>query len=144
MVNGLQSLTGLTARHAFFALQYLLLAAVSVLFYRLLRQIKFSYGWSLVVLALFLSAYPVLLGFSEPVHTWDDIWLYVMLILTLSSLIGRKPLMATMTFTIALYAREQTLTLYPLFMASIWLFGDKQKIAVRLAIMAAPAALFAP
>jgi hypothetical protein len=144
MVSGLQSLTGLTARHAFFTLQYLLLAAVSILFYRFLRQIKFSFGWSLVGLALLLSAYPVLLGFSEPVHTWDDIWLYVMLILTLSSLIGRKLILATITFTIALYAREQTLTLYPLFMASIWLFGDRQKIVTRLALMAAPAALFAP
>lgn len=144
LVVGLRDLTGLTTRQSFYTLEYLILFIASIFFYRFLRQIKFDFGWSMAGLAVFLASYPVLLGFSEPVHTWDDLWTYAALIYCMSALYRGKMIAAILAFTVALYAREQTLTFYPLFIAGVWLFGGRWKVPMRILFLFIPALLFAP
>lgn len=141
---GVHKLTDWPYRQSFYFLQYLLLTVAAALFYRFLRSMRFSFAWGFCGVGLFLSAYPVLLGFSEPVHTWDDIWFYSALILTVGAFFRRQMFIAVAAFTVALYAREQTLTLYPIFAAGVWFFGTSHKQWARLAFIAAPLVIFAP
>ncbi|MCM2272761.1 MAG: hypothetical protein NDJ18_09445, partial [candidate division Zixibacteria bacterium] len=131
-------------RQSFYFIQYLLLAITGVLFYRFLRARGFAFGAAFTGLALFLSAYPVLLGFSEPVHTWDDIWVYASLILTIGALFKRRVMAAAFFFAVGLFAREQILTFFPVFLAGVWIFGDTHGRRTRVLISLAPLLVYLP
>lgn len=131
-------------RQSFFFIQYFLLVIVSFVFYRFLRFLRISFEWAFCGVALILSAYPVLLGFTEPVHTWDDFWVYLALTLTVGALFKRKVMLAALAFTAALYAREQMLTYLPVYAAGVWLFSPYPRRWQKLLAMATPLILYLP
>ncbi len=136
--------SGWPYRQSFYFIEYLLLAITGVLFYRFLKARGFGFGSALTGLAIFLSAYPVLLGFSEPVHTWDDIWVYASLILAVGALFERRVIVSAFFFAVGLFAREQTLTLFPVFFAGVWVFGDTYSRRTRILIGVAPLLVYLP
>jgi hypothetical protein len=130
---GLHALTGLPYREAFYIIQYLLAAVTGLLFYRYLAALGFDRVWSHVGLALFLLCFPVLAAHFQPIHTWDDFWMYSFLLAMSLAILKHRWILATAFFTAGCFAREATLFFYPVVGYIAWL--DRRQ--VRPLILAA-------
>jgi len=108
-------LFGLPLKESFYILQYILGFLLGPLFYNYLKTLGFGRNWSLVGLAALMLSFPILCAHFEPVHTWDDIWMYGFLILTFSALLKNNWLVASLFFTLGCFAREQMILFYPIF-----------------------------
>jgi hypothetical protein len=97
---------------SFFVIQFSLAASIGLSFYYYLRQLRFSLGWSRVGLFLVLSAYPILAAHIEPMHTWDDLWAHLFIILAFLALLKSHLLVGLLWFTLSCFAREQSLIFY--------------------------------
>ncbi len=122
-------LFGVTLKESFYILQYILVLILGPLFYNYLKTLGFGRNWSLVGLALLMFSFPILCAHFEPVHTWDDKWMYGFLILTFSALLKNNWLVASLFFTLGCFAREQMVLFYPIFfLEGMWC---RQKLGVR-------------
>jgi hypothetical protein len=121
-------LTGFHFKESFIILQFVLAFLLGLSFYKFLRRLDFSPGWSNVGLFILLTSYPVMGAHFEPVHTWDDFWTYLFLVLTFSAILKRQFPAATIFFTISVFAREQSLLFYPIFIYGIILFRKESKL----------------
>ena len=120
---------GVTLKDSFYILQYILAFLLGPLFFNYLKQLGFERNWSLVGLVALMLSFPILCAHFEPVHTWDDKWMYGFLILTFSALLKSNWLVASLFFTLGCFAREQMVLFYPIFfLAGMW---NRQKLGVR-------------
>ncbi len=123
-------------REVFYALQFLLAAILGPAFYAYLKNLGFSNKISNIGVILLMSSYPIMAAHFEPVHTWDDFWVYLFLVLCFLALFRQKPIWGAILFTLSCFAREQTAIFYPIYaFAFIRLSGkiDWKKTAVLLA-----------
>ncbi|MCH8027634.1 MAG: hypothetical protein IID63_05870, partial [candidate division Zixibacteria bacterium] len=129
MTLGINQLFGMPLKESFYILQYSLVFLLGPLFYNYLKTLGFGRNWSLVGLAALMFSFPILCAHFEPVHTWDDKWMYVFLILTFSALLKNNWLVASLFFTLGCFAREQMVLFYPIFfLEGMWC---RQKLGVR-------------
>ena len=132
----LHDLLGLPIRESFYALQFTLTLLLGVLFYRILRLLDFSKGWSLIGLAALMLSYPIMGAHFAPTHTWDDFWCYLFLVLTFSAVLKERPVTAGVLLTLGCFAREQALVFYlPLTLWAWW--SGKELSRTRTLIMLA-------
>ena len=119
MVVFLVEAAGLSYQTSFFLLQFFLYFLTGPAFYYYLRQLKFTNGPALGGMALFLLCQPVLMAHFEPIHTWDDFWMYIFVPLSLGLALGGRIIPAALAMSAALLSRETTLLYLPfLFMAA--------------------------
>jgi hypothetical protein len=121
----LTRLFSLEVKTSFFVIQFSLAAAIGLSFYYYLRQLSFSIGWSRLGLFLVLSAYPILAAHIEPMHTRDDLWAHLFMILALLSLLRSRMTAGIVWYTLAIFAREQSLLLFGAFLLVAWLRCEK-------------------
>ena len=121
----LTRLFSLEVKTSFFVIQFSLAAAIGLSFYYYLRQLSFSIGWSRLGLFLVLSAYPILAAHIEPMHTRDDLWAHLFMILALLSLLKSRMTAGIVWYTLAIFAREQSLLLFGAFLLVAWLRCEK-------------------
>ncbi|MCH7689981.1 MAG: hypothetical protein IIA17_02925, partial [candidate division Zixibacteria bacterium] len=120
---------GVTLKDSFYILQYILAFLLGPLFFNYLKHLGFERNWSLVGLVALMLSFPILCAHFEPVHTWDDKWMYGFLILTFSALLKGNWLVASLFFTLGCFAREQMVLFYPIFfLEGMWC---RQKLGVR-------------
>ena len=117
----LTRLFSLEVKTSFFLIQFSLAAAIGLSFYYYLRQLSFSVGWSRLGLFLVLSAYPILAAHIEPMHTRDDLWAHLFMVLALLTLLKSRMTAGIVWFTLAIFAREQSLLLFGAFLLVAWL-----------------------
>jgi len=113
-------ITGLTLKNAFYAVQYFLMLLLSLAFFDYLKKLQISQSWSLVGVILFLLSFPIVAAHFEPVHTWDDFWMYGFSILFLTALLKQEWLLSSVFFTLGCFAREQMLLFYPILLLEVW------------------------
>jgi len=116
----LAKLTGFSLKTAFYSIQYALAFVLSLLFFRFLRRLEFTRGWSTVGVALLVTSLPVVGAHFEPIHTWDDFWVYIFTLLTIWSVLDRRWPLAAFWFTLGCFAREQTLFFFPILLLAAW------------------------
>jgi len=114
------NITGLSAKTSFYSVQYALALILGPLFFNYLRKLRFDRNWSLCGMLLFLTSFPILCAHFEPVHTWDDFWMYLFTILAFMSVLDRKWYMTTLFFCLGCLAREQMLLFYPIWALMLW------------------------
>ncbi len=122
LIELLTRLFSLEVKTSFFVIQFSLAAAIGLSFYYYLRQLSFSIGWSRLGLFLVLSAYPILAAHIEPMHTRDDLWAHLFVILALHSLLRAKLGTAIIWFILGCFAREETLVFYPIIIVAAGMF----------------------
>ena len=105
---------GITLKESFYILQYILAFLLGPLFYNYLITLGFGRIWSLVGLAALMLSFPILGAHLEPVHTWDDKWMYGFLIIAFTALLKGNWLIASLFFTLGCFAREQMVIFYPI------------------------------
>lgn len=129
-------------RESFFVLQFSLSFLLGLAFFRYLRQLDFSRLWANVGVFILMSAYPMLCAHFEPVHTWDDIWAYLFVTLSLTAVLRRQVTATLIWFTLACFAREQTLVLYPVFAIPFWWLLAKNKPPAKILWLLVPVVVY--
>lgn len=127
---------GISAKIAFFGINLTLSLVLGPCFYLYLKQVGFDYTWSRVGTFLLISAYPILAAHFEPVHTYDDFWVYLFTLLAFTMLVQSRPAGAILWFTLSCFAREQSFVLYPALVFGLWQFsrhlGTSRKLSYCL------------
>ncbi len=108
-------LTGLSFKHSFLLTQYGLLMAIGPVFCWYLQALGISRRYALVGLILLVTAYPVLCAFLEPVYTWDDFWLYLLIPISFALALRQHSILAMLAMMAASLARETGILFYPWF-----------------------------
>ncbi len=132
----------LPLRESFFLIQFPLLLVLGPVFYNYQRILGFTVRQAWVGVFLVLSSYPVLLAFSEPTHTWDDVWTYLLVTLALALVLRSRITAATVVFTLACFAREQSLIFYPLLAMTAFWSPSEMPRRNRLLWLLAPPVLY--
>jgi hypothetical protein len=117
---------GLSVKTSFFAVQFIIAFLLGLAFDRYLAALKLREPIRGTGVFLLLTSYPILAAFIEPVHTWDDMWTYLFLTLTLSCLVRSRAVVGLVWFTLACLAREQSLIFLPVILYCL-LGGDRPK-----------------
>jgi len=117
-------ISGFPLKESFYVIQYLLAFLTGLLFYNYLKKLEFSSNWSLFGVALLMLSLPIAAAFFEPVHTYDDFWMYGFTVLTFIAIISRRWLLSALFFTLGCFAREQMLLFYPVLLMVAW--GDRK------------------
>ncbi len=138
----LHQLTGLSIKASFFTLQFFIAFLIGPVFYNYLKILKFDRNWSNVGVFLLFSCYPIIAAHFEPVHTWDDFWVYIFLILTFSHTVKGNPISSGIYFALACFGREQSLMFYPVLIFSFFLFGDNIKLSRKIIGLLIPVITF--
>jgi hypothetical protein len=138
----LHNLFGLSWKAAFGIIQFSLVAILGMLFYRFLKRLGLIFPWAELGLLSLLLALPIFFAFSEPIHTWDDVWGYVFLTLCADAIFTGRSLWASVWFLIACFAREQTLLYFPLFAGGLWVVRGKTEVRRVLAFVSAPVVIY--
>ncbi len=105
---------------SFYAIQYLASFLTGLLFYNFLKKLNFRPNWSLLGVAVFMFSLPMAAAFFEPVHSYDDYWMYGFTVLTFTAVIDRRWLLTAIFFTLGCLAREQMLLFYPMLIMVAW------------------------
>lgn len=108
----------------FSILQYSLSFFLGLAFYSYLRSMGFSVTYSNLGLVLLLSSYPILCAHFQPVYTWDDMWLYLSLVLAMQCQFKNRPLLAAAVFSVGVVARTVIMLVYPAFLIGILCMND--------------------
>jgi len=138
----LQKLTTLSIRESFFIIQFCLALILGPVFYCFLRRLKFNRVWSNIGVFIFFTSYPMMAAHFEPVHTWDDFWTYLFLILSFSVMVRNRFLLSAICFTLACFSRDQALIFYPVFILALFLFGEEKKLQAKIFYSSLPIIIF--
>jgi len=138
----ISKLTSFPNRESFYVLQYGLAIIIGPVFYKFLRNLNFSRTWSNVGLFILLTSYPVLAAHFEPVHTWDDFWAYLFLILTFSTIIKNRVGLSFIFYTLACFSRDQTLIFFPIYVLAMFIFSKDKRQITKLIYSILPLAIF--
>ncbi len=135
-------LFGLPLKESFYILQYILAFLLGPLFYNYLKTLGFGRNWSLVGLAALMLSFPILGAHFEPVHTWDDKWMYGFVILTFTALLKGNWLVASFFFTLGCFAREQMILFYPIFFLEVMWNRQKLELKKLLLVLSIPIVIY--
>ncbi len=103
-----------------YVIQYFLALVIGLLFHNFLRKLEFSPSWSLFGVSLLMLSLPIAVAHFEPIHTWDDFWMYGFTILTFTVMLNRRWLLSSLFFTLGCFAREQMFLFYPVLLMVAW------------------------
>lgn len=103
-------------RTSFFGLQFLLMFLSGPAFALYLSRLGFTSRQNMAGMLIYYFSLPVFLAHIEPHHLWDDFWVFLMVPLALALTIERKTVLAVLTMTWAILAREITALFLP-----VWL-----------------------
>lgn len=105
--------TGLTHRAAFFLLQFALMLISGLVFFRFVSALRFTARESLGGMCLYMAAMPVMLAHFEPMWTWSDFWIYLLVPLAFWQTVHRRFWLAAVALALATLERETTILFYP-------------------------------
>jgi len=120
IVRFLATHIGLTYRSAFFGLQFLLFFLLCPALYFYFNQLGYNHRFSAIGMIIFALSLPVFLAHFEPIFTWSDFWLYLMVPLSLGLAIRHKFILAALAMACALVARETAAFFIPILCAIIY------------------------
>lgn len=120
LTNWLHLLTGVSLKITFYTIQYLLAFITGLLFLKYLRRLGFDRFWAHLGMILFFTSLSVLAAHFAPIHTWDDFWMYLLLLLTALSILNSSWYQAAVFFTLGCFARETFLLMYPVLLFFAW------------------------
>jgi hypothetical protein len=138
----LAGVTGLTARDAFFVIQYLLMGLTAYLFFRLLLMLGFNRPWAQVGIVFLMLSLPVIAAFFAPIHTWDDFWLYLFLIALSIALLKHRWPWVSVLFFLSCLARETAVFFFPVLVFMAWRDRRRTHPAMLTACLALPLLAF--
>jgi len=136
-VGAFHDILGLRYRTAFFLMQFcmLFISAPVVFFY--LCNLSFSFRESLWGMIIYQLSYPVFLAHFDPVYTWSDFWVYLMIPFSFICLMRRLWIPAVLAFAWAALARETTLIFLPIWLLfALRLSGGSRIRAVTVSLAA--------
>ena len=113
IVTELHRIFGWSYRDAFFALQFLLMLLCGPAFYHYLWRFDFAHGYAVGGMIIFYLSLPVFMAHFDPVYTWDDFWVYLMIPLSFICVLRRFTIMAILTLVWAMLARETSIMFLP-------------------------------
>jgi len=116
----LHTITGLSLKVSFYTIQYVLALITGLLFFKYLRSLGFEHYWPHLGMILFFTSLSVMGAHFAPIHTWDDFWLYMFLLLTAMSILSSSWYQAALFFTLGCFARETFLLFYPILLLFAW------------------------
>ncbi len=140
----LERISSLSIRDSFILIHFTLFTALGPAFFFYLRQLKYSITQSNWGVFLLYLCYPVMAAQIQPMHTWDDMWVYLFLALSFGFLVKSKLLISALLFTLAVFAREQTLTFYPLLFYGAWTLCGKTPAPRRFFYTLLPLIIYLP
>jgi len=111
---------GLSYRASFFILQFLLMLLCGPVLVRYLKYLGFSLKMSLIGMTIFYLSLPVFMAHFDPVYTWSDFWVYLMIPLSFTCLLRKNYALALITMLWALLARETSLIFLPIWFLFIY------------------------
>jgi hypothetical protein len=117
IVQTLHDEFGVGYRTGWFSLQFTLMFMSCWVFYLYLTSLGFSKKASLSGELLFGLSPPVFMAHFEPMYTWSDFWVYLLVPLSILLLHKRQLPLATIAFGLALAAREVTILFLPVWSA---------------------------
>jgi hypothetical protein len=120
IVQFLNEEIGLPVKTAFFGLQFLLFFLMCPALYFFFRQLGYDDKYSTTGMIIFALSLPVFLAHFEPVFTWSDFWLYLMVPLSLGLAIRGKIILAAATMACAMVARETAVLFIPILFGIIY------------------------
>jgi hypothetical protein len=116
---------GLSIKTAFLSLQFTLFFLTCPAVYFYLKQLGYNHRYSIVGMIMFMLSLPVFLAHFDPVYTWSDFWMYLMVPLSLGWAIKNKLVLSALAMAIALVARETTLIFLPILCLMIYRRYDR-------------------
>ena len=138
----LSELAGISVRLAYYLVQYTLAFVLGLLFFRYLRRLNFNRARAAFGLLLLVTSASILGAHFEPIHTWDDFWVYIFLVLAFGAIVERRWLLVGVAFTLGCFAREQTLFFYPLLMLAAWQDRHTVRKSLLLVSLLIPVVVF--
>jgi len=132
---------GLGYRTSFFTLQFLLMLLCGPVLVRYLRVLGFSIIMSLAGMTIFYFSLPVFMAHFDPLYTWSDFWVYLMVPLSFAFLIRKKYIPAVLAMAWALWARETSLLFLPPWFLFIYR-SERERVVPSLLLTIAPAVLW--
>lgn len=114
---------GLGFREGFFSLQFLLYLVCGPVFFLYLHRLGFSFGQALSGMVIFQLSLPTFLAHFEPIHTWDDFWLYLMAPLAMALSLMRLHIPALLAMICSLIGRETSLIILPFWAVIVYREG---------------------
>ncbi len=129
---------------AFVVVNFLFLFLCGFLIYYLAKLYSLSHSESMLSALFFYCSFSVLLAYFIPIATYDDPIQYFFILLSFIALKQRQLIFFSLSFTIAIIARESSIILLPgivLFILDIdfsKVFQEKIKIMKRLVVEAFP------
>ncbi len=138
----IHSLTGLAYRESFYILQYTLAFILGLSFYAYLKEWGFGRKWSNIGVFILMSSYPIVAAHFEPVHTWDDFWTYLFLILTFTALLRKKPIWGAVFFTLCCFSREQAVMYLPIYAGGLIILSEREKWNRKIIPLLLPVLIF--
>jgi len=138
----LGKILSLSVKTSFFIMQFSLTFILGLCFYRYLRQLNFSKNLSGLGLFLMLASLPILAAHIEPMHTWDDMWAYLFVTLSLLFILKSKLIIGLIWFTLACFAREQSFIFWPILLLAIWLFNKNGNFWKKLVLTIIPILIY--
>ncbi len=137
-------LTSLSILNSFQVVQFTLLFLLGPTLYRFLKTIRFNRASALMGLVLFYLSYPIASAFVQPVFTWDELWMYVFVLLSFTYLFQGRLLIAALLFIPMLYSRETAIFYYPILLAGGWLYCRNTQNILKAVYLLLPLLAYLP
>ncbi|MCB9183097.1 MAG: hypothetical protein H6591_04195 [Flavobacteriales bacterium] len=115
---------GLPAKTAFILLGFGLFLLAGLLIHRIAEQLGAQPGEALIAQAAFHLSPTVLFAWFDPLYTYDEPIQYAALLVALLALLRGQHVIFSLSFTIALIARETSVLLLP---GLVWLARDTRR-----------------
>lgn len=122
----LHDYAGLPVKTSFFILQFSLLFISGLVFHRYLQMLSYTRKQAFLGTTIYFLSIPVLMAHFEPVHTWSDFWVYILIPLSFIFVIQKKYWWSLPCMILVTMARETSVIFYPLWMLLIYNQSDKQ------------------
>lgn len=119
---------GISYRASFFSLQFLLMWLCGPALARYLKDLGFSLKMTLIGMTIFYLSLPVFMAHFDPVYTWSDFWVYLMMPLSFSCLLRKNYLPAILAMSLALLTRETSLIFLPLWFFFIYRAENRRTV----------------
>jgi hypothetical protein len=80
-------------------------------------------------MAAFLLSMPVLMAHFEPMHTWDDFWVYIFVPLSFGLALSGRNVLAALAMVVALLSKESVILFLPFLFIASYQSATKSKSA---------------
>lgn len=119
---------GFSYQVAFYLLQFTLFFFAGPAIYFYLKNLKLEHTFALAGMLIFLLSMPVFMAHFEPVHTWDDFWVYIFVPLGLGLALQGKVVLPAISIVVALLSRETTFLFLPIMSIVVYKSAQKSKL----------------